>query len=129
METNTKDLLNQAITEALEKLNKTEDPAERKKIIDEIKDLTGVDISYEKIEQDRLNNNWKNELDEQKLVVEEKKLKNDKARLGVDVGKTLLYGILGVGSSIGGYFLGTWMQRDPKFERMGEKLLDFMNKR
>jgi len=129
METDTRDLLKKRINEGLEELENLDDTTERRKKIDEIKTLSDVDIAYEKSENDRHNNNWKNELDEQRLLIDEKKLKTDRARVGVDVGKTIFFGLLGISSSIGSYFLGSFLQKDGKLDRFGEKLNDFMMKK
>lgn len=126
METDTRDLLKKRINEGLEKLEELEDSAERRKKIDEIKILADVDNAYERNENDRHTNNWKNELEEEKLKLDEAKLKTDRARVGVDVGKTIFFGLLGVTSSIGSYFLGSFLQKDGKLDKFGEKLNDFM---
>lgn len=126
MENDTRELLKERMNEGLEKLADIEDSAERKKKVDEIKVLADIDVAYEKAEQDKYNNNWKNELDEEKLKLDQKKLKTEKARLGVDVGKTIFFGIVGIGSSIGSYFLGTFLQKDNKLDKFGERLNDFI---
>lgn len=129
METDTRDLLKQRVNEGLEKLADIEDSTERKKKVDEIKILADIDNAYEQNEQTRLNNNWKNELDEQRLINEQKKLKAEKTRIGVDIGKTIFFGIVGIGSSIGSYFLGTFLQKDGKLDKFGERLNDFIMKK
>ena len=129
MENDTRELLKERMNEGLEKLADIEDSAERKKKVDEIKVLADIDVAYEKAEQDKYNNNWKNELDEEKLKLDQKKLKTEKARLGVDVGKTIFFGIVGIGSSIGSYFLGTFLQKDNKLDKFGERLNDFIMKK
>ena len=126
MENDTRELLKERMNEGLEKLKDIEDSTERKKKVDEIKVLADIDVAYEKSEQDKYNNNWKNELDEEKLKLDQKKLKTEKARLGVDVGKTIFFGIVGIGSSIGSYFLGTFLQKDNKLDKFGERLNDFI---
>lgn len=126
MENDTRELLKERMNEGLEKLKDIEDSTERKKKVDEIKVLADIDVAYEKTEQDKYNNNWKNELDEEKLLLDQKKLKTEKARLGVDVGKTIFFGILGVGSSIGSYFLGTFLQKDNRLDKFGERLNEFI---
>lgn len=122
----TRELLKERMNEGLEKLADIEDSTERKKKVDEIKVLADIDVAYEKAEQDKYNNNWKNELSEEQLKLDQKKLKTEKARLGVDVGKTIFFGIVGIGSSIGSYFLGTFLQKDNKLDRFGERLNDFI---
>ena len=126
METDTRDLLKQRINEGLEELKGLEDSTERRKKVDEIKTLADVDVAYEKTENEKYSNNWKNELAEEQLKLDEKKMKTDRARVGVDAGKTILFGLLGLTSSIGSYFLGSFLQKDGKLERFGEKLNDFM---
>ena len=122
----TRELLKERMNEGLEKLADIEDSTERKKKVDEIKVLADIDVAYEKAEQDKYNNNWKNELSEEQLKLDQKKLKTEKARLGVDVGKTIFFGIVGIGSSIGSYFLGTFLQKDNKLDKFGERLNDFI---
>ena len=126
MENDTRELLKERMNEGLDKLKDIKDSTERKKKVDEIKVLADIDVAYEKAEQDKYNNNWKNELDEEKLKLDQKKLKAEKARLGVDVGKTIFFGIVGIGSSIGSYFLGTFLQKDNKLDKFGERLNDFI---
>lgn len=126
MENDTRELLKERMNEGLDKLKDIEDSTERKKKVDEIKVLADIDVAYEKAEQDKYNNNWKNELDEEKLKLDQKKLKAEKARIGVDVGKTIFFGIVGIGSSIGSYFLGTFLQKDNKLDKFGERLNDFI---
>lgn len=126
MENDTRELLKERMNEGLDKLKNIEDSTERKKKVDEIKVLADIDVAYEKAEQDKYNNNWKNELDEEKLKLDQKKLKAEKARIGVDVGKTIFFGIVGIGSSIGSYFLGTFLQKDNKLDKFGERLNDFI---
>lgn len=129
METDTRDLLKKRINESLEELENLDDTTERRKKIDEIKTLSDVDIAYERNENDKYSNNWKNELEEEKLKLDEAKLKTERARVGVDVGKTIFFGLLGISSSIGSYFLGSFLQKDGKLDRFGEKLNDFMMKK
>lgn len=126
MENDTRELLKERMNEGLEKLADIEDSTERKKKVDEIKVLADIDVAYEKAEQDKYNNNWKNELSEEQLKLDQKKLKTEKARLGVDVGKTIFFGIVGIGSSIGSYFLGTFLQKDNKLDKFGERLNEFI---
>lgn len=124
----TRELLKQNINEGLEELANIDDATERKKKVDEVKILADIDLAYEKSEQEKYNNNWSNEIKEEQLKLDQKKLKNEKMRLGVDVGKTFFYGFLGVGSSIGSYFLGSFLQKDNKLDRFGEKLTDFVGR-
>lgn len=125
----TRELLKERMNEGLEKLKDIEDTAERKKKVDEIKVLADIDVAYEKTEQDKYNNNWTNELNEERLKLDQKKLKTEKGRLWVDVGKTFFFGIVGIGSSIGSYFLGSFLQRDGKLDRFGERLNEFIMKK
>ena len=122
----TRDLLKKRINENLEGLADIDDAAKRKQKIDETKILADIDVAYEKTEQDKYNNNWKNELDEEKLKLDQKKLKAEKTRIGVDIGKTIFFGALGVCSSVGSYLLGTFLQKDNKLDKFGEKLNEFI---
>ena len=124
----TRELLKEIINEELADLKEIEDAAEQKKKVDTVKILADIDLAYEKSEQDKYNNNWSNELKEEQLKLDEKKLKNERARIGVDIGKTLFFGTLGLVSSVGSYFLGSYLQKDNKLDRFGEKLQDLVGK-
>ena len=122
----TRELLQERMNEGLEKLKDIEDSTERKKKVDEIKVLADIDVAYDKSEQDKANDAKTNQLNEERLKLDQKRLKTEKGRLWADIGKTLFFGVVGVGSSIGSYFLGSFLQKDNKLDRFGERLTDFM---
>lgn len=124
----TRDLLKKNVNKGLEELAEIEDSAERKKKVDEIKILADVDLAYEKAEQEKYSSNWNNELKEEQLKLDQKKLKNEKVRIGVDIGKTVFYGVLGIVSGVGSYMLGSFLQKDNKLDRFGEKLTDYIQR-
>ncbi len=72
--------------EILEKLGRMEpDDPNRKALVSELSALSSIRVSYEQTEQTRLNNNRKNDIDEDRLRIEQAKLQNDQER-----NKTLL---------------------------------------
>lgn len=83
--------------EDLEKLGRMtiEDP-NRKGVVAELTSLSSILNSYEQTDQTRLNNNARNDIEEQKLVIENEKVKNDKKRTTAMWVQTFLS--VGVGS-------------------------------
>lgn len=75
------DLYEEREHEVLEQLGRMSmDDANRKALVSELTALSSIRNSYEQTEQTRLNNNARNDIEEQKLVIEEEKVKNDKKR-------------------------------------------------
>lgn len=75
------DLYEEREHEVLEQLGRMNmDDANRKALVSELTALSSIRNSYEQTEQTRLNNNARNDIEEQKLVIEEEKVKNDKKR-------------------------------------------------
>lgn len=67
--------------EILEELGKmTPTDPNRKPLIQELNTIAGIRVNYDQTEQTRLNNNARNDIDEQKLIVELEKVKNDKRK-------------------------------------------------
>ena len=67
-----------------------------KKIVENIEDLSRVLETYKQIELKRLDNNAKNDIEEQKLVIDMQKVQNDKARnIGEWMGRVLYAAMIG----------------------------------
>ena len=75
------DLYEKREHEVLERLGRMEqnDP-ERKSAVNELTALSSIRVSYEQTEQARLNNNARNDIDEERLKIEQAKLENDRER-------------------------------------------------
>ena len=129
-EMSTLDLLEQREREGYEELGKLkyDDPI-RGKVLNELKTLSDIRNDFESQEQTRLNNNAKNDIEEQKLVIESEKIRNEKKRIGAEVGKAVLYFVGGFSSMFGSYMLGEWFQKDSSMHRFGERLHDMITKR
>lgn len=69
---------------------KMDDP-KRGPILKELDTIASIRQSYETNEQTRLNNNARNDIEEQKLVIEQKKLENDARRTNMTGWQTGLY--------------------------------------
>lgn len=129
-EMSTLDLLEQREREGYEELGrlKYDDPL-RGKVLNEVKTYSDIRIAFESQEQTRLNNNAKNDIEEQKLVIESEKIRNEKKRIGADVGKAVLYFVGGFSSMVGSYMLGEWFQKDSSMHRFGERLYDMITRK
>ena len=101
------ELLEQAEKNALIQLDRMEynDP-NRGKVVNEIETISKIRNAYDQTEQTRLNNNARNDIDEAKLVIETKKVENEKHRLVVDGIKIGA----GVAVGIGGQYLSYHME-------------------
>ena len=105
------------------------DDAKRQKLIQEAKTLADIKNAYDSTENARLNNNAKNSIEEEKLVIEAGRLKNEKRRNIVEVVKIGLYVVAGVGINLGSYMLDPWFQKDNRMQRFGERLHDMLTKK
>ncbi len=67
--------------ELLEELGKLQpnDP-NRKPIVQELNTIASIKATYNQNELTRLNNNARNDIEEQKLIIEQEKIRNDKRR-------------------------------------------------
>ena len=75
------DLYEKREHEVLERLGQTEhDDPNRKNLVNELTALSSIRVSYEQTEQTRLNNNARNDIDEEKLRIEQAKLENERDR-------------------------------------------------
>ena len=76
------DLYEERIKEKLEELGRmSKDDQNREKVQKEIDMLSKNHLSYVELEQNRLNNNAKNDNEEQKLLIENEKIKVDKKKI------------------------------------------------
>lgn len=126
-ENDVRDLSEARLKEAYEelgKLNYSDD--QRRKVLDEVKILADIDSQMAQNEEQRLNNNAKNSIEEEKLVIEKMKLENDRARMKFDIGKVFVYTLGGIGMQFSSYLLDTWFQKIPACQRFSEKLHDMI---
>lgn len=124
MEENT---LEKRIQEAIEELGKLNfDDPNRGKLLNEIKTLKELQIAEQQTDDSRMNNSARNDIEEQKLQIEEQKVKNDRRKNGTDIAKLVVYGLLGVGMSFSSYMMDNWFHKDTGMYRFGEKMHDFL---
>lgn len=125
-EISTRDLMEQNLRKANEELSRIDpsDAAKRKAKTEEITALTTALNSMDQTEQNRLNNNAKNSIEEDKLRIEAERVENDKKRI------KLGWGQLGIGI-LGGFLLKTWaymlsehFQEDRPMGQFSDKLYD-----
>lgn len=126
-ELSTMELLEQREKEVYEELGRLDmnDP-KRGPLLNEAKTLAGIRVAYEETEQTRLNNNAKNDIEEEKLVIESEKLKNDKARMKLDFGKAAMYLFGGFASGLSSYMLEGWFQEYKPLKRFQERVHDLV---
>lgn len=107
---------------------KFDDP-KRQKLMAEAKSLADIKNAYETTENNRLNNNARNDIEEQKLVIEEAKLRNDKRRIGVDIARIIVYTIAGFGLNVASYTMDSWFQKDSRMQKFAERVHDMLTKK
>lgn len=126
-EKSTMDLLEETERAAYEELKKLNfDDPNRKNVLNEAKTCAELRMTYEQNENTRLNNNAKNDLDEQRLVIEAEKVKNDKNRVRVDFTKGMLYFVGGIFSGFSSYMMSDWFQDYKPLTRFSEKMHDLL---
>ena len=124
------DLLEQREKEAYEELGRLKhDDPNRKNLLSEVKIYSDIRVANNETEQARLNNNAKNDLEEERLIIEKQKLKNDKARIRWDFGKGVLYFLAGMTSGVSSYMLDSWFQNYKPLTRFQERLHDMITKK
>ena len=123
---NVRDLIEEREREALEELGrlKTDDP-NRGKVLAEVKTIAEIRNSYDQTELTRLNNNAKNSIEEEKLVVEQQKVKNDTKRIRAELGKAAMFIAGGFIGNFGSYLLDTCFQKFTPLQRFADKLHEF----
>lgn len=125
MDENNLDLYEKREHEVLERLGKTEhDDPNRKNLVNELTALSSIRVSYEQTEQTRLNNNARNDIDEEKLRIEQGKLENEKERNKTIMLQSLLSLLVGVGLTMKSYHMDErgYPYKDLKVQ--GMKLID-----
>lgn len=104
------------------------DDPKRQKLINEAKTIADIKNAYDSTENARLNNNAKTSIEEEKLVIEAGRLKNEKRRNVVEVVKIGLYVVAGIGINIGSYMLDPFFQKDNRMQRFGEHVHELLSK-
>ncbi len=130
MDENNLDLYEKREHEVLEQLGRTEhDDPNRKNLVNELTALSSIRVSYEQTEQTRLNNNARNDIDEEKLRIEQGKLENEKERNKALVAQSLLSLLVGIGLTMKSYHMDErgYPYKDLKVQ--GMKLIDRMRGR
>lgn len=79
---------------------KYDDP-NRPKQVDAVETVSKLCIAYEQLEQNRLSNNAKNDVEEAKLIIEDKKLENERLKMKHDTKRTWYYMVAAL--------FGTWL--------------------
>lgn len=130
MDENNLDLYEKREHEVLEQLGRTEhDDPNRKNLVNELTALSSIRVSYEQTEQNRLNNNARNDIDEEKLRIEQGKLENEKERNKTLMAQSLLSLFVGIGLTMKSYHMDErgYPYKDLKVQ--GMKLIDRMRGR
>lgn len=130
MDENNLDLYEKREHEVLEQLGRTEhDDPNRKNLVNELTALSSIRVSYEQTEQTRLNNNARNDIDEEKLRIEQGKLENEKERNKTLMAQSLLSLLVGIGLTMKSYHMDErgYPYKDLKVQ--GMKLIDRMRGR
>lgn len=87
--------------ETLKQMN--HDDPKRKAIVDELEKHAKAQDSHLRYEMERYNNNIKNDIEEQRLIMDQQKIKNDKSRSRVEFAKGVMYVVGGFAMSFFSY--------------------------
>ena len=115
--------------ELLEELGRCKfDDVKRSSIVKELDTIAKIRSNYESNEQTRLNNNRRNDIEEDKLKVEEAKLANDKLRTKVTVGQTIMFLIASIGAGVMSYNMDETKQAYKKVQKVGDDLINLIRR-
>lgn len=129
-EETTMELLEQREREAYKELGQMSfDDPNRGKVVSEAKTLAELRAKFEESENTRLNNNARNDIDEQRIRLDEEKLKNEKARTRFDVWKVLIYVAAGFGMNVSSYMFDEWFQDYKPLGRFKDRVHDLIIKK
>ena len=92
--------------EILEQLGrmKEDDPA-RKPLVEELSKVSSIIVAYEQTDQTRLNNNAQNDINEQRLIIDEKKIVQEDKRIRLGLFQGGLYTLVGAGLAYWSYHM------------------------
>lgn len=122
----TRELIEKQENEAWEELGKLKfDDPNRGKVLAEAKAIAEVRNSFDQTELNRLNNNERNSIEEEKLVIEQQKVKNDTKRIRAELGKAAMFIAGGFIGNFGSYLLDTCFQKFTPLQRFADKLHEF----
>lgn len=100
----------------------------RGKLLNEMKVCSEIRIANDQSDQNRLNNNRRNDIEEQRLQVESEKVKNERKRMGVDIIKNILLITGGIIAGTLSYNMEELRQKFAPLNRFGDRLIDRMGK-
>lgn len=125
-----RELIQKRLMEATEQLGKYEadDKEHRSAKMSEITNLTNSLVALDKVENERLNNNARNSVDEERLVIDAEKIEVEKKK--IRFGKWQL-GIGIVGGfliQLAGFILNENMQKEGGMTRFAEKCAEDVRK-
>ena len=100
------DLYREREREILEQLGrmKEDDPA-RKPLVEELSKVSSIIVAYEQTDQTRLNNNAQNDINEQRLIIDEKKIVQEDKRIRLGLFQGGLYTLVGAGLAYWSYHM------------------------
>lgn len=123
-------LLEEVEKEGLEELKRRnyDDPA-RKSIMAEVKTCSDIRVANAQVELDRVNNNAKNSIEEERIMIEREKVKTDRKRGRTEIAKAIIYFVGGAAMHITSYFMEAAFQRYPQMSRFADQLHDMVVKK
>ena len=102
------------------------DDENRKQLMNEAKIFAEIRNANDQAENTRLNNNARNDIEEQKLVTEQERLKAEKARIAVDVGKIIAGVLGGIGMTVMSYNMDTLYTKDNRMQKFAERIHEWL---
>lgn len=102
---------------------------DRRKLVDEARTHAELRLADSQNEMTRLNNNAKNDIEEQRLIIESEKVKNDRRRVRSDIGKGALFFGAAICSSFLSYAMDPWFQKYQPLQELSKALRDLIMKK
>lgn len=99
------------------------------KVMNEIKTLEEIKLSSEQAESNRLNNNAKISVEEEKIMVDRERNQIERKKVRSVWGQIGAYFVMGFGSFGMSYVLEPWFQKNPNIQRFSERCRDLILKK
>lgn len=101
----------------------------RRQLMSEAKTFAEIRNANDQAENTRLNNNARNDIEEQKLLVEQERCKVEKQKIGVDAAKIFVGVLSGLGMTMLSYNMDTLFTKDNKMQKFCEKVHEMLTLR
>ena len=98
----------------------------RRQLMSEAKTFAEIRNANDQAENTRLSNYAKNEIEEQKLLVEQERCKVEKRKIGMDAAKIFVGVLSGLGGAMLSYNMDTLFTKDNRMQKFCEKVHEML---